>query len=825
MQSSFVKSAAISSAVSPGPFAGIRVIEIGDLPAAAYCARLLADFGAEVIKVEPTGGDSGRHCAPTVDLGDGQQEGAYFAYLNFNKKSVNVDNATLGALIAGADVLIDGMSVEERRAAGVNHAQLRRAHEQLVIADISWFGQSGPYRDFHGSDSVCRALAGLVKLVGPVQGPPLALADYQSSIIGGLTAFIPLVAGLLARLDGTPGRHFEVSVHEAAVALSELDLSRVQPGYVERRNGINLFTSGGTLGIYRCKQGWLGLTCNAPPQWTACCEMLGVPELGVHPDFISAMHRARKAAELEALFAPCFLERTAEEWFYEALKRKIPGVIVPDMAEVLTLEVFRQREAIVDIRAGQATVRAPRSPMHLCMTPPRAGGEVPRPGEHTAQVMQAMSHTPFVPVTAGARAGRPLEGLRIIDLSMGWAGPVATRMLADLGADVIKVESCQYADWWRGQEKHAAVYEQMLYEKTSRFNIMNRAKRGITLDLTSPDGVRVLKALVAGADAVIENNSAGVLPKLGLDYARLVEINPSLVMLSMNAYGSTGTGAWSDLRAYGSTLEHGSGLPSVSGRDGDPPTQNHVAYGDPIGGLNSCSALLTALVHRKRTGIGQFIDLSQIECMLPMAAAWVIEQSAHGKLVPRLGNRHPMHAPHGVFRCAGEDQWLLVAVTDDVMWRALCAVMHRDDLAADAQLATAQGRRRRETQIEQAVEAWTRNQLPDEAMLRLQQAGVAAGVARTPGEQLEDPHLKARGFWQPVERAFVGAHLQPSAPFRENGVTYAVRWATPTLGQHNDEVFKGLLGMSAAECDRLAAAGVIGNKAVPPKPKAKAGAA
>ena len=805
--------------MSPAPFTGIRVVEIGTLPAAAYCARLLADFGAEVIKVEATGGDLGRNVLPVIDSGDGREESAYFAYLNFNKKSVVVDaadHATLGRLIASADVLVDGMSIHERRSAGVDHEALHREHAQLVIADVSWFGHSGPYRDFRGSDAVCRALAGLVKLVGPKEGPPLALADYQSCIFAGLTAFIPVAAGLWSRLDGAPGRRFEVSVHEAAAALAELDLSRVQPGYVERRNGINLFTSGGTLGIYRCSQGWIGVTCNAPPQWTSCCEMLGVPELGAHADFLTPMQRASKATQLAALFAPRFLERTAEEWFNEALKRKIPGVIVPDMAGVLTMDVFQRRGAIVDIRTGQRTLRAPGSPLHLGLTPPRAGGVVPQAGEHTAQVLEAMAHTPFAPVASGAAPGRPLQGLRIIDLSMGWAGPLATRMLADLGADIIKVESCQYPDWWRGQEKHAAVYEQMLYEKTSRFNLMNRGKRGITLDLTSAEGVRVLKALVAGADALIENNSAGVLPKLGLDYARLIAVNPSLVMLSMNAYGSTGTGAWSELRAYGSTLEHGSGLPSVSGRDGDPPTQNHVAFGDPIGALNSCSALLAALVHRKRTGVGQFIDLSQIECMLPMAAAWVIEQSVLGKLGPRLGNRHPMHSPHGAFRCAGDDEWLLVTVTGDAMWRALCVVMGRDDLLGDAQLAQAEGRRLRATEIERIVEAWTRTQSPDEAMLRLQQAGVCAGVALSPGELLQDPHLKARGFWQSVERAFIGAHVQPSAPFREHGVAYAVRWATPTLGQHNAEVFKGLLGMSEAELERLAGAGVIGNKAVPP---------
>jgi len=816
MQSSSLPSSGEASA----PFSGIRVIETGALPAAAYCARLLADFGAEVIKLEPPEGDPGRRGVPALDIGGGEQERAYFAYLNFNKQSAIIkDSATLRELVAGADVLIDGRSAAERRAAGVDHKTLRREHPHLIIADLSWFGASGPYKDFHGSDAVCRALAGLVKLVGPVEGPPLALADYQACIFGGLSAFIPVCAALMSRLDGAPGRRFEVSVHEAAVALSDLDVSRLQPGYVERRAGINLFTAGGTLGIFRCKQGWIGMTFNSPAQWKAFCDLLGMPHLGEDRNYSVSLERARRAAELESMLGPRFLKRTADEWLEEALRLKLPFAVVPDMAELLESEVFRRRGAIVEIRSGEARVRAPGSPLHLGVTPPISGGIVPRPGEHTAQVLAAGVRTPFAPVSSGAPAGRPLQGLRVIDLSMGWAGPVATRMMADLGADIIKVESCQYADWWRGHEKHAAVYEQMLYEKTSRFNLMNRGKRGITLDLTTPDGVRVLKQLVAGADAVIDNNSAGVLPKLGLDYPRLVEVNPSLVMLSMNAYGSGGSGGLRELRAYGSTLEHGSGLPSISGREGDPPVQNHVAFGDPIGGLNSCSALLVALMHRRRTGVGQFIDLSQVECMLPLTAAWMIEQSASGRLAPRMGNRHPMHTPHGVFRCAGEDEWVMVTLTDDAMWQPLCAVIGRDDLARDAALAGAAGRRAREDHIEQAIEAWTRTQSPQAAMLRLQQAGVAAGAVHAPGDLLDDAHLIARGYWQPVDRPYMGVHQQPSAPFREDGAAYAVRMPAPTLGQHNDEVFKGLLGMTQQELERLAELQVIGQRAIPPSRK------
>jgi len=398
---------------------------------------------------------------------------------------------------------------------------------------------------------------------------------------------------------------------------------------------------------------------------------------------------------------------------------------------------------------------------------------------------------------------------------MGWAGPLAGRNLADLGADVIKVEACQYPDWWRGIEKDPNAIEKVLYEKSVRFNLMQRGKRGITLDLTSAEGVRLLKELVRTADALLENNSAGVLRKLGLEYERLVEVNPSIVMMSMSAFGSSGP--WSELRAYGSTLEQASGLPSLSGVDGGLPVQTHPAGGDPIGGLNGCSALLTALLHRKRTGEGQFIDLSLVECMMPLTAVRALEQSANGKVEPRRGNRHLLYSPQGVFRCAGEDQWVLVSITDDAMWQSLCKLIGREDLALDAQLATAAGRRLREAELEAAIEQWTRSQPAVQAMTRLQEAGVAAGIAQAPGDLLKDPQLQARQFWQEIDRPFVGLHYQPSVPYREKGKPYPILRAAPTLGQYNEEVLKGVLGLSDADLEKLAADKVIGTQPILPE--------
>jgi crotonobetainyl-CoA:carnitine CoA-transferase CaiB-like acyl-CoA transferase len=286
-------------------------------------------------------------------------------------------------------------------------------------------------------------------------------------------------------------------------------------------------------------------------------------------------------------------------------------------------------------------------------------------------------------------------------------------------------------------------------------------------------------------------------------------------MVSMAAFPE---GEWASGRAYGFTLEQASGLPTVVGDPDGPPTLSHYAYGDPIGGLNATAALLIGLLHRRRTGEGQHIDISQVECMLPMVAPWLIEQSVFGSLQPRRGNRHPRQVPHGCFRCGGEDAWIFIAVVDDAMWQRLCSVIGRADLAADATLATAEGRRAREDMLEQAIEAWTRERDADAAMLQLQAAGVAAGVARSPYDLAGDPHLAARGYWQTVDRPYCGPHVQPSLPFRESDRPYAVRHAAPTLGEHNALVLGELLGLSAEELAWLEAEGIIGREARPPAP-------
>lgn len=794
------------------PLSHLRVVEIGSSSPTAYAARLFADFGATVEKVESIAGDPMRRAAPITRGGNS----AWFAFLNTNKSSVVMDASDprsierLTALIGRCDILLDGRPIAAADCPAIDLDAIKVSRPGLIHVSASWFGDKGPYAHFHATDSTIRALTGLVKLAGPVEGPPVLTPDFQAGLLSGLWIFIAAVSSAFARMSDSRGRSTSLSVFESTIALTEyIMFEAFARGDIMRRMGINRFWPTFPVGIYETKDGWLGVTTVTPAQWRSFCEMLGLVALRDDASLYLGVDRLAHIAMIEEQFIPRLKEQTTQHWFAEGMVRKIPVVPVPSIADLLRDTEKRSRGAIVPIEIGGEHGFTVGAAQRLISTPPKAGGKAPDVGERQTAQRSSARHAPD---RAHADLPRrlPLHGVRVIDFSMGWAGPLCTRTLADLGADVIKIEAIQYPDWWRGVDRRAAYLREQAYEKVSRFCIMNRNKRGITLDLTKPRGVALAKRLVADADVVVDNYSVDVLPKLGLGYDVLSKLNSRLVVMSMSAFGSQS--AYRACRAYGSTLEQGSGLPSVSGASGDPPTMTHTAFGDAVGGLNGSAALLVALTHARKTGRGQFIDLSQIECMMPFLGPWLISHSIDGEEPVRYGGRHPEFVPHGCFACSGNDGWIVVAASDDAMWQRLCDVLQRPDWAADPDLATAPNRRRIEAEIEKAIEAWTRVRDPDQAMAELQRAGIAAGVARLPIEMLTDPHLLATGFIQNIDRAFIGPHPQPSMPLREGSLPYAVRSPAPTLGQHNREVLGGILGLSDNELGELSRDGIIGTR-------------
>lgn len=413
----------------------------------------------------------------------------------------------------------------------------------------------------------------------------------------------------------------------------------------------------------------------------------------------------------------------------------------------------------------------------------------------------------------------PLDGIRVLDLTGMLAGPYASRLLADMGAEVIKVESLRRYDLTRGPvggDARGRVYPEgdpgeHPINRSSYYNEMNRNKLGIALDLQAEEGREIFLRLVAASDAVIENFSASVLGKLGLGYEELRRHKPDIVLVSMPAFGKTGP--WRDAVAYGNTIEMLSGLAGFNGYPDGLAMPSSFTYGDPVAGVHAAFLLLSALEHRDRTGEGHYIEQSQHETLIQFLGEVVVGYGLSGETPERMGNRSPIHAPHGIYRSAEEDGWIAIAVTTDAEWDGLCGVIGRTDLRDDERYATPLERHAHRDELDAIVSGWTEQRSRSDAAERLQSAGVPAMPVLDSRTLAVDPQFAARGYLEEVEHPEAGRYRYPALPWKMSGVDRTIRAAAPRLGEHTRGTLVRLLDLDPGTLQRLEDEGVIGDTA------------
>jgi len=397
----------------------------------------------------------------------------------------------------------------------------------------------------------------------------------------------------------------------------------------------------------------------------------------------------------------------------------------------------------------------------------------------------------------------PLEGVHVVDLSMMWAGPFATHLLGEMGAEVIKVESPRA---WDNVRTLFPIPGPEPWNASFYFNDYNREKKSLTLDLAQPRGRELLLALVAKSDAVVENYRADVLDKLGLGYAQLRQARPDVILVSMAGFGKTG--ADRELVGFGPIVEQMAGLASLTGYGDDGvPYKTGISYGDPVGGIAAASALVLALIRRRRTGEGAWIDLAQRETMAQMLPEAFVAASLRGEEPVHRGNRHPTWAPQGVYPSEGKEQWLALSVRSDAEWRALCEVIGAPELASLA----LEARRARHDELDERIAAWSSARDGAVAQEALQARGIAAARMLDSDSIHWDPHLLAREFWDFMPHPRMATIPQPAPAWRLVEANPRPRRPAPLFGEHNREILCGLLGVAEAELTELAAAGVIGD--------------
>ncbi len=388
----------------------------------------------------------------------------------------------------------------------------------------------------------------------------------------------------------------------------------------------------------------------------------------------------------------------------------------------------------------------------------------------------------------------PLEGIRVADFTWVWAGPFCTLQLAHLGAEVIRIESATRPCITRllppWPDNKSGV------NRSGYFNQYNQSKRSLTLNLKSPEALEIAKKLIAKSDIVTENFAGGVMERMGLGYEVLRQIRSDIIMISLSGYGATGPEK--DHISYGPAQVPLSGMSSLTGYKGWPPMHVGISYGDPNGGLHGAFAVMCALMYRARTGKGQFIDLSQCETSTAMVAEGILDYSMNGTQPDRDGNRDPYMAPHGVFRSAGDDRWVSLAVRDDEEWKRLCATIGQPELANDARFLTLSDRKQNEDDVEAFITGWTQTRSPEEATETLQAAGIPAALAMTNKDLSTDTHLNSRPIFVYNDHPEVGVQQHVGVPWQLSKTPLPVR-AAPTLGQDTDYVLQEILGYNELE--------------------------
>jgi benzylsuccinate CoA-transferase BbsF subunit len=403
----------------------------------------------------------------------------------------------------------------------------------------------------------------------------------------------------------------------------------------------------------------------------------------------------------------------------------------------------------------------------------------------------------------------PLSGIRVLDLTTGWAGPYASRLLGDMGAEVIKIESAKNWDPTRSSDL-LGQEEEKDYNRSAYFNHLNRNKFGCTLDLSHSRGRELFLKLVTLSDAVMEDHGAGLMEDLGLSYDVLRQARPDIILVSISVHGKDGPEAGHV--ANGTHAERLAGLASLTGYPDRGPHKSGISYGDPVAGISAAAAFCAALLYRRRTGRGRWVEVAQRESITSLIGEFFVRFSMNGRQPPLLGNRHHSMAPHGCYPCAGEDRWLAIAVASDVEFAALCRVMGRPELAADPRFADVVSRYRHQDELDEAISAWTREKAPQEVTLALQEARVAASPVASVADLMDDSHLRERGFFEKTAHPEAGVWEMEGVPWRLSLTPAHVRLNAPCFGQHNEYVFRHLLGLSAEELASLERQGVAGRE-------------
>lgn len=794
------------------PLHGYVVIDLSSGIAGAYCTKLLADGGAEVIKTEPPEGDPLRSwSASGTDIAPGR-DGALFSFLACSKRSVVADPDSAGdiefvqKLLSGADAVVwsEGSRLSEHPL--LTPGEIHRAHEHLTVTSITPFGLEGPWRDRPATEFTLQAWSGGIMGIGrgSQDRAPVSVGGQVGDWLTGAYAAAATLISRMGSLDDGAGELVDLSMLEShIVGLTYYPVTYFEmlgrPWRTERRRTVP--------GIAEAKDGLVALGCGTAQQWFDLCSMVGHPEW---IDEFSPLSITEQANEHAPEIYNWLKDHSVDEIRELASAFRIPNAPVGNGANIAEIDHFKARGSLVtNPRDGFSQ---PDHPYRLRPAQLRRPEPAPRLGEDTDRYRDAQR--PPRPAKGALRASNrlPLSGLRILDMTTFWAGPSCTHVLAMLGAELIHLESTSRPDGTRLIAGVPATEDQW-WEKSPIFSALNGNKKSLTLDFQKERGREILSRLITTCDVIVENYTPRVMDHIGLDFAAVRALRADAIMVRMPGFGLDGP--WRDNPAFAYVIEDASGLSWLTGFPDENPYEPY-SVGDPNAGIHALNALLLALEHRRRTGQGVLVEAAMVDAALNVAAEQVIEYSAYGALLRRAGNRGPAAAPQNLYRTEDIDEfgradcWVAVAVATDEHWMGLRKAIGQPDWATDPKLSAATGRREHHDLIDTHLSAWCGRRSSDAIVECLADAGVPVAKVMQPHRQTELPQLAFRRFFEDVDHPVnpVTPHSTLPMRFSKGPKRYHARHA-PLLGEHNRELLAEL-GFMDPEIHQLESEGIIG---------------
>jgi crotonobetainyl-CoA:carnitine CoA-transferase CaiB-like acyl-CoA transferase len=808
--------------VSEKALQDLKIIEFASMVSGPYCGKLMADLGANVVKIETREGDPARSFGPFPVRGSHAECSGLYLYNNTSKRGITLNLSrpegleTFKKLIVWADVLIDNHPPAVLENLGLGWETIHQLNRELVYTSITPYGRTGPRSKVLGDELTLIQAGGLGNLLptrsADIDRPPVKLGGFQMAYYGAIVAALTTLAVVSNRAKIGGGKLIDISLQEVVMVTVAPNLTGNR---YNRTTWSRVPDRPPASGRMQTSDGYIIFAAADDHHFRAFRELAGQPDWIAGDEWDNRVYRRFHMMDIVPQMEAWMRQYKKDELGLMLDEKGIPNGPVNTAKDVMENRQYAARNYFVSVEhpiAGR--LKYPGWSYKMSSLKPEIRRPAPLLGQHNDEMTQELSGLSLRARTSPQSTIKdspgklPLEGIRILDFNWVYAGPYACMLLGQLGADVIKIEGHRRSDMtrrsvvWPRAEPNPFLLPP---NQGLAYNTVNQNKKSLTLDLGKPEGLALVRKLALISDVVMDNMRPGVMVKLGLGYEDLKEIRPDIICVALSSRGLGGPET--DYLGFATTHQSIGGLTYLSGYPDDHPTHGS-ADADIMNSMVAAYSTIVALHHRGKTGEGQFIDISQCEAVTSLIGEFLLGYQMNGKIPERIGNAHPYYAPHNVYRCWGVDRWLALEIHSDEEFIVLTKIIGQPELSRDSRFADLRSRKRHEEILDEIIGNWISQRDRDWTVNEFCRAGLAAAPSRDGQDLYADRHLRARKAFVNVNHPEIGSLELPGPPVRIEGLeTPAI--CAPRLGEHNEYVLGELLGLNEKEIADLRAKDVI----------------